>query len=482
MRDEKTPPAPAAAEIATTRDGRDITRGYVDDSQYLAPQDKVLRYRGGQSYELYEDLLQDGRVYSALAQRRLAVTSLPARVAPGGKMRRDRQAADFLSEQIQHLDWPSVCGMMLYGVFYGYSVSEAIWSTDGPHVYADEMRARNRRRFVFGPDFAPRLLTPDSPQGEPLPERKFWVLRTGADNDDEPYGRGLAHWLYWPVFFKKHQTRFWLTALEKFGSPTVIGKYRRSSSEEERRSLLQAIEDVRVRTGITMPDDAMIDLLEASRSGSMDYEAFRRVMDTEITMVVLSQTMTSEDGSSLSQARVHKAVRDEVVEADARLVTGSFNRGPAAWLTAWNFPGAAVPRVEILMPNEERLTALSERDERIVRMGHRLTRNYIEETYEVDTDGEADPPRPGPGATLAERDEPLIAALDAVDAEDWEKLASPLIQPILDRAKSDPEDLMSDIAALYPELDADAIEAQLTQILFVADTWERLAAQREDDA
>ena len=43
---------------------------------------------------------------------------------------------------------------------------------------------RNRRRFVFGPDFLPRLLTVETPEGEALPERKFWVLATGADNDD----------------------------------------------------------------------------------------------------------------------------------------------------------------------------------------------------------------------------------------------------------------------------------------------------------
>ena len=92
------------------------------------------------------------------------------------------------------------------------------------------------------------------------------------------------------------------------------------------------------------------------------------------------------------------------------------------------------------------------------------------------------PGREEAGADMAEGDEgdALIAALDAIDAEEWEKLASPLIRPILDRAKSDPEELMSDIAGLYPELDADAVEAQLMRIIFVSDTWERLAAQREN--
>ena len=481
---QQQPPAPETEEIATTRDGRDITRGYIDHNHYLYPQDKVLRHRGANSYELYEDLLQDGRIFSTLAQRRLAVVSRPPKIVAGGDKRLDRKAADFLEEVIQHVRWRTVCDRMLYGVFYGYSVAELLWAHDGPHVFPDAIKVRNRRRFVFDIDFNPRLLTHESPQGELLPERKFWVLSTGADNDDEPYGRGLAHWLFWPLWFKKHQTKFWLGALEKFGSPTVIGRYRRNSTDEEKKNLLRAVEDVRTRTGITMPEDMIIELLEATRSGSMDYAGFRDAMNDEITMTVLTQTMTTEDGSSQSQAQVHKDVRDEVVEADAHLITESFNRGPATWLAQWNFPGAATPRVEIVMPNEARLAAIAERDTNITSMGYRLSQKYVENTYDVEIDGRAGPPPTSspPGVSLAESggQDPLIAALDAMDAEDWEAIASPVVRPILNRAKSDPEGLMADIAELYPELDASAIEAQLTRILFVSDTWERLAAQRGD--
>ncbi|MCY3564650.1 MAG: DUF935 family protein [Gammaproteobacteria bacterium] len=479
-------PAPeeASEALATVRGGRDITRGYIEGLPYLPPQDKVLRHRGATNYELYEDLLQDDRVMSALAQRRLALSSLPVRVEPGGDSPADALAAEFVDEQIQGLRWKTVVDRMHYGVFYGYSVAELLYGQSGGLVRIDRIRVRNRRRFVFDADFRPKLLTNSAWEGEELPEWKFWTFSTGADHDDEPYGKGLAHWCFWPSFFKKHQVKFWLTALEKFGSPTVIGKYRRGAAESERDALLNAIDDVRIRTGIAVPDDTLIELLEAARSGSMDYAAFREAMDESITMIVLSQTMTSQDGSSLSQAQVHKAVRDEVVASDGRLICDSFSRGPAAWLTAWNFPGAATPRVEIEMPEDPRLGEKSERDLRIVRMGWNLSADYIESTYGVETDGPARPPPANPGSPpvpLAETDDPLLAALDAIDAEDWRRIASPLVRPILDRAKSDPEDLMGDIAGLYPELDADAIAEQLARILFVADTWERLAGQREEE-
>ena len=70
--------------------GRDITRGYVGELHYLYPQDKVLRFQGAHNYELYEDLLQDDRVYSTFAQRRSAVVAREWAVEPGGERARTR--------------------------------------------------------------------------------------------------------------------------------------------------------------------------------------------------------------------------------------------------------------------------------------------------------------------------------------------------------------------------------------------------------
>ena len=387
---EKTP-QPEAREIAVISGGRDITRGYVDKQLALLPQDKVLLHRSTSDYALYQDLLQDDRVGAVLAQRRSAMTARPTTVTPGGSKRRDKALAALIKETLTHIRWHTVCDRMLYAVFYGYSVAEALWARDGRHVMLDAIKVRNRRRFVFGPDFQPRLRTLDQPHGKPLPPRKFWVLATGADNDDEPYGRGLAHWLYWPVWFKKNQAGFWLTALEKFGSPTVVGKYNRTASSKERQRLMTLLEDVRLSTSIAMPDDMIIELIEATRSGRMDYQAFYNAMNNAITLIILSQTMTTDNGASLSQATVHMDVRREIVEADARLIDDSFTRQIVHWLRDWNYPDAALPVIEHDMTDEARLESLAKRDSTLATMGYRFTQAYIETTYGVELDNTAPP-------------------------------------------------------------------------------------------
>ena len=61
--------------------------------------------------------------------------------------------------------------------------------------------------------------------------------------------------------------------------------------------------------------------------------------------------------------------------------------------------------------------------------------------------------------------------------EDWDALAEPLVKPVMDAARLAPESLMADLAGLYPSLDAEALEAQLERIIFVADAWGRLSGQ-----
>ena len=385
MNEPENPPRRLADEIAGIEGGRDVTRGWVDAAHWLQPQDAVLLRQGGGSYELYEDMLRDDRVHATLEQRRRAVVAREWEVRPGGAMRRDRVAADFLREQLARCGWDGVTDRMLFGLFYGYSVCEAIYERDGGRVALAGLRPRNRRRFVFGPDQRPRLLTVASPMGEALPPGKFWCWATGGDNADDPYGRGLAHQLYWPVWFKRNQLAFWLTYLERFGSPTPLGKYPRGQSASK-DDLVRTLQAIRTGGAVAVPDDVAVDLLSVA-GGDVDYAAFLAAMDRAITTVVLGQTMTTDDGSSRSQAEVHMEVRDEIVEADAYLVDDSFSRQVGAWLTRWNFPGAAPPVVARIMETPSRQVARAARDKAIVDMGHRPTAQYVEETYGVPVEG-----------------------------------------------------------------------------------------------
>lgn len=373
---------PEILEVATTLNGRDVTRGYLDPLQIQQPVDSVLELRGNFDYGIYKELLRDDQIGSTFQQRRLAVISKEWDVEPGGKSKKDKAAAESLKEQLNNAGWDRVTDGMLYGIYYGFAVAECMWAKDNRHVVIDDIKVRERRRFGFDGAGRLRLKTLSDAVGEIMPEKKFWAFNTGADNDDEPYGLGLAHWLYWPAFFKRNGLQYWLIFLERFGQPTTLGKYPVNATPEERTKLLNALDAIATDTGITIPQGMEVSLLEAARSGTADYSGLYDKMDAAIAKITLGQTASTQGTpGKLGNDELQGDVRNDLVKADADLVCESFNRTVARWLTDWNYPGAAYPRVYRKVELDEDLAKRAERDSSIVGMGFKPTTGYITETY-----------------------------------------------------------------------------------------------------
>jgi phage gp29-like protein len=470
------PPPDQNREIASIGQGRDITRGYL--GPLLVPQDLLLTSRGG-DLRLYEQVLSEPQVQSTLQQRRNAVIKCEWDVRPGGTAQIDQDAADFLKEQLKKVNWDRITAGMHYGVFYGYAVAEMIYGQEGDKITIENVKVRNRRRFKFDGDQQLRLQTfADMVPGEPALPPYFWNFRTGADHDDEPYGLGLAHWLYWPALFKRNGIKFWLVFLEKFGMPTAIGKYDQSASDVERTKLLAAAAAIQTDAGMIMPKEMELSLLEAARSGTADYKSMHDTMEETIAKVVLGQTLTSQVGASggnRALGNVHMEVRQDLVKADADLICESFNLGPARWITEWNFPGAAIPQVyrEVDEPEDKKSDA--DRDKVIADMGFKPTLDYITQKYggewvEVKSKP-AVPPRLGGDASFAEgdpqdppaRQTDLAAKAIAPSTDDW----IDQIKALVDKA-STLEEVRDGLIALGPDMSLDDYTDAMRQALAAA--------------
>lgn len=331
--------------IATTRDGRDVTRPFVRGLQQ--PRDpRLLRTV---DWGVYDKILEDDQVKSTLQQRRGAVVSRDWNVVAGDEEDpRSVEAADALRENLLRIGWDRTTDKMLYAAFYGYSVAELMWGVRDGLFQFDRIHVRHARRFRYDDEGGLRLLTSENMiRGEELPAHKFWVASAGASDDDEPYGRGLAEWLYWPTLFKRNGVRFWNNFTDRYSTPTAVGKYRPGTAPDQIDNLLAALQAFATDSGIAIPDGMAIDLMHVAQSGSItNFETLCRYMDGAISKVVLSQTMTTDDGASLSQAKVHEGVRNDVIKSDADLLSDSFNEGPAAWFALYNYgPDTAPPRV-----------------------------------------------------------------------------------------------------------------------------------------
>jgi phage gp29-like protein len=370
-------------EIAGIKNGRDWTRGWVTNFQgWLPTTDRLLELKSGGDLKLYEQVAQDDQVKSCLQQRFRALISHDWEVIQAGEKRADRQVADFVTAQLKNLRWDDTVEKMLWGIFYGYSIAEVIWEKQADKIGIKAIKVRDQRRFHFDEDFKPRLRTFATPFGEELPDQKFWHFSCGHHHDDEPYGRGLAHWLYWMVFFKKNDIRWWIRFLELYAQPARKGKYPAAATTQEKDVLWGALAAFGVDGRMMIPEGLDIELVEASRSGTADYEALLKQINESIAKIILSQTMTTDSGSSLSQAEVHQDVGESVIMADADLICASFNTSVVKWLCDFNYPGIDVyPKFAYKLDSAPDLKALADRDKVLSDMGFPPTEEYIVATY-----------------------------------------------------------------------------------------------------
>jgi len=373
-----TPKRPITEELARPDSALLLGSGFTN---LLTVDDSVLEAKG-RDYRIYREVLRDDQCASAFAQRRLAVTSREWDVEPASESPQDKAAADFLRETLSTIEWDRITDKMLFARWYGHAVGECMWGTDGRFVTLEDVKVRDRGRFQY--DDQGGLYLQRVGKMERMPERKFWTIATGADTDDSPYGLGLAHFCYWPVFFKRSDIKFWLVFLEKFGMPTALAKAPGGRLEDEkfRSNVMAALRAIASETAVLVPEGVEVELLEAARSGASDYDAMRRAMDAAIAKIIIGQTASSEGTPGrLGNDDLQGDVRLDLIKADADLVSASFQRQVVTWLTQWNFPGAGVPRVWRETRPEEDLNARAERDTKVYALGFEPSEDYVRDTY-----------------------------------------------------------------------------------------------------
>lgn len=466
-------------------------------SGLLQQNDDTLATRGqGKGIRLYEEIERDAHAFACLHKRKMAVISRPWEVTPASESALDQRAAEVVRTQLEHIGFDPLCLNLLDAINKGFAVGEILWAATGGEIVAREVRPRDQRRFWFDDNYEPRLKTQANMlPGEALPERKFIVHSVGA-KDGNPYGLGLGSKLFWLTWFKRQGITFWLTFLDKFGSPTAVGKYPNGTQPPDQQALLEALSAISQDAGVIVPEGMEIVLLEATRGGTAGYEQLIRYMDEQISYCVLGEAPGAKNsgGALASAAILRNEVRLELVQFDADMLSATLNRTLVKWISDYNVPGATPPTVWRKIVEAEDIKQRAERDKILFDMGMRPDAAYQAENYPgwtfapdsrlsdnaargVSLSNTIRPAANGTGIAFAEADRPYRDQMDdLVDAalSDWQTSMSPIaeaLQAQMDAAFAageTAEQFLARLPDLMSSLDVSDPAAKLTQAAFVA--------------
>jgi SPP1 gp7 family putative phage head morphogenesis protein len=279
--------------------------------------ENVLNPNRTQLYELYSDILLDGRLKALIEKRVLNITNSLPRFIEDGK-----DDDHIIIQEVLQTPWfYDLLQYILEARFWGHSLIEFIPGNNTP-IGSAELIARPHVR----PEFGDILIKQNNDSERILYRQPPYInnlLEVGKNKD-----LGLLLEAAQYVIYKRGAFGDWAQYSQLFGMPFRVGKYK-AYDDSTRKILEKALAEAGSAAYMVMPEEASIELhkSESGQGNNNVYDLIRRACNEELAILILGQTMTTEDGSSLSQAQVHKNVEDQITLADKIWITYQLNWG-----------------------------------------------------------------------------------------------------------------------------------------------------------
>lgn len=315
---------------------------------------------------------------SQLQTRRLALETLDVSIEAN---KAPSKIVDFVHDLVGSSGFSEMVGSLTDGLGKGYAVCEIMWDYRQGRL-RPSFKWRDQRFFRFDRrDLTTLRLEVDrSFDGEELPPAKF-VVHKPRTKAGIPLRRGLARPAAWAFLIQSFGLKDWSAFAEVYGVPWRIGKYHENASDSDKRTLLRAVRSLASDAAAIMPAGMEIELHKIEGNhGAAVFGGLLEYIDRQVSKIVIGQTMTADDGSSMAQAKVHNEVRLDLRTADAAQLAGTINRDVIEVAIDLNFgPQEVYPRVEFPVAEPEDTKALSEALGTLVPLGLKVGQGQVRE-------------------------------------------------------------------------------------------------------
>lgn len=288
---------PIAAELQQQELRQAITSAETSPYYYYYPLHEILR-----------QVSRDGHLKAVINQRSNAVLAESYTITGDSDFFKGKWFRDFIRLSVE-------------SIFWGFSVVSLDFSeTEKPKVKPIDRAYINPTNEQFIP--VPFSMTYN---GVPLDAFNDALF---VKYDEEGLLSIAARYVIWKSFSLSDWARY----SEKFGMPTVIVKTD-STSEDELNKLMQMIANMGSNGGAILDKRDEFMFAEASKTDAHQvFLELTKLMNEEISKIIVGQTMTTDNGSSQSQANVHERVLETFTMSDLTFVQFIVNDMLLPWL------------------------------------------------------------------------------------------------------------------------------------------------------
>lgn len=261
-------------------------------------------------YDIYNDTALDLHLSGCVEQR------IGLAMARSFKLMKPDGTYDEQSAKLFDMPWfKTFCRLTLETVYWGHSLIElgnVVANEAGVFMY-DSVAVVPRKHVI--PEYGKivKELGSDIQKGVDYrtPPLSEWLIEVG-----QPYDLGLYLKACIQTIPKKNALGFWDNFAEIFGMPMRIAKTN-SRDDRDRAKLEKMMSQMGAALWGVFQEGTEIEVVESTKGDA--FNVYDRRIDranSELSKLIIGQTMTIEDGSSLSQSETHMEVLHNLVERD----------------------------------------------------------------------------------------------------------------------------------------------------------------------
>lgn len=170
----------------------------------------------------------------------------------------------------------------------------------------DNLKVRNAEDYTFKCDEFGNIEENGLIEGVSthLPVNKFILVsyNPSDDNSESLYGESDFRAAYRYYFSNDIIQRFWNIYLEKFGQPTILGRYPAGTKRTKQDDYLDILKNIQINSAIVLPKDLEAEFMEASRRGDAGYKEAFNTNNAMIARSLLVGSLLMETGEKGSYA------------------------------------------------------------------------------------------------------------------------------------------------------------------------------------
>lgn len=323
-----------------------------------APADVITAWRmaqGGNIHlvaDLVDSMLSDDRVQATLSIRVRGLLGLPLEFEPpnnreGKSITRALEADfwDFAPEE-------SVYQLLSWGLLLGVGLARLDWQEGAAGRLLPRLEVWHPRNLRYDPQRGVwQVQTREGSQIEPR-SGAWWIYTPYGSR--RPWAHGLWRALAIPWMVKQDAIRYW--ARDNEVGAVRVGTASGPITAEAREQLASDLAELGNSTGIALPEGYNLQILSPNGDVWRSKQSAIEWANTALATTILGQNLTTEvQGGSLAAARVHDAVRQDLLEADAEGLSTSLREQVLTYWAEFNYGDARLvpwPRWQTTPPED----------------------------------------------------------------------------------------------------------------------------------